>query len=179
MSTTPTSERTPDTTKRSGRETPDTTKPAGGNLRWLWIAAVIAVIAIAGVVLWLLLSGGEGEPTLTFDGTALTYSGPETLKAGDVTFTLENTSEEEMVFYWALFNDDSITLEDSIAWMEANPDSNTGPPWIETSNWTGEAEPGEVLERAFYMFEGRNELGAFNDATGDVYIAAVIDVTGN
>jgi hypothetical protein len=179
MSTTPTSERTPDTTKRGGGETPDTAKPGGVNLRWLWIVALIAVVAIAGVVLWLLLSGGEGEPTLTFDGTAATYSGPETLEAGDVTFTLENTSGQEMVFAWVLLNDDSITLEDEIAWMEENPDSIEGPPWVETWNRISEVEPGEVVEETSYMFEGRNELGAWNDATDDIYIAVFIDVTGN
>lgn len=178
MSTTPTSERTPDVTKAGGRETPDATRPAGSNLRWLWIVALIAVVAIAGLVLWLLLSGGEGEPTLTFDGTAVTYSGPETLEAGDVTFTLENTSDEDATFAWGQVIDDSITLEDEIAWMEANPGYEV-PPWLGTWADIGWAEPGEVVETATYMFEGRAELTAGNDATGAGYVAVFIDVTGN
>jgi hypothetical protein len=178
MSTTPTPEQTPDITKAGGRETPDATKPGRGNLRWLWIVALIAVIAIAGVVLWFLLSGGDGEPTLTFDGTAVTYSGPEAVEAGDVTFTLENTSDEDATFAWGLIIDDSITLEDEIAWMEANPDYEI-PPWLGTWSDIASAEPGEVVEMTTYMVEGRAELTAWNDATGAGYVAAFIEVTGD
>lgn len=165
MSTTPTSERAHDAT------TPD-----GRSLRWLWVVALIAVIAIAGIVLWFVFSGADEEPTLAFDGTTLTYSGPESLEAGDVTFTLENTSEENVTFAWGLLNDDSITVEDEIAWFEANPGSV--PPWLETSDLIGEAAPGEVVERVAYLLEGRNDLVAWSP-TGNVGVAAIIDVTGD
>ena len=171
--------------------TPTPTTPRQRRRGPLMAAAVAVVVILAGVGIAFAAGafesegdaavGGEGEPTLTFDGTALTYSGPATLEAGDVTFTLENTSDEEMAFNWVLSNDDSITLEESRAWIEANPDSNEGPPWVETWNRIGEAGPGEVVEETSYLYEGRNELQAWNPAIGpsSAYVAVVIDVTGD
>jgi hypothetical protein len=151
MSTTPTSE-----------QPPDVTKPSGTNLRWLWIVALIAVIAIAGIVLWFVFSGTDEEPTLTFDGATLTYSGPESLEAGDVTFTLENTSEEEMTFAWGLINDDSITLEDDKAWVEADPSPGSTPPWVATWGEIGRAAPGATVEKRTSLLVGRNDLVAWS-----------------
>mgnify|MGYP001820964966 FL=1 len=171
--------------------TPTPTTPPQSRRGPLMAAAVAVVVILAGVGIAFAAgafesegdaaAGGEGEPTLTFDGTALTYSGPETLEAGDVTFTLENTSDEVMAFAWVLYNDDSVTLEQERAWFEENPDSATGPPWVETWNRIGEAGPGEVVEETSYLYEGRNGLQAWNPAIGpsSVDVAAVIDVTGN
>jgi hypothetical protein len=165
MSTTPTSE-----------QTPAATKPRGRNLRWLWIVALIAVIAIAGIVLWFVFSGSDGEPTLAFDGTSLTYSGPESLTVGAVTFTLENTSDGPATFAWGLINDDSITLEDEVAWVEANP--GAVPPWIQTWGEIGRVEAGTVVKPTAMLLEGRNDLVAWPPG-GNTSVAIIIDVTGD
>ena len=65
MSTPPTSEGAVDDTTLGRRAT-----------RWFWIVALVAVVAIGAAVLWIVILGSDEQPTLTYDGTSATYSGP-------------------------------------------------------------------------------------------------------
>jgi hypothetical protein len=112
------------TTATSGQAS-DITTPARTNRRWLWIVALVVVIAIAGIVLWFVFSGGDEEPTLTFDGEIATYSGPETIQTGtEVTVTLVNTSDELVKFVWQRLDEEhaAMTLEEVRAAFQAGED---------------------------------------------------------
>ena len=166
MSTTPTSERTP-----------DTSKPGGRNLRWLWIVALIAVIAIAGVVLWLVISNGDEEPAITFDGTTATYSGPTTLEAGAITFSLTNTHENAMDFGRTISTDPDLTLEEVKAWLEANPNPEEDSPWFGGYDYLGIVMTGQTIDWDTTFPEGTYVLLMLDQFTHIPYPASVIDVT--
>jgi len=138
-------------------------------LRWLWIVALIVLLAVGAAVLWVVFSGSDEQPTLTFDGTVATYSGPVTLEAGLVTFKLENTSDETMGFYWGLLSDDSITMEDEIQ-------SDRRPSWYADTSNPGQAGPGAVVEQTTRLPEGRITLLAWGNVSQTRYPAAIIDV---
>ena len=100
--------------------------------RWPWALALAAIVTVGGIAAWLLLADGEGRPTLTFEGDALTYSGPMTFD--ERVITLENTSDGSAAFAWGLISDDSITLEDEVAYRGPAPppgssDGNGSIPW--------------------------------------------------
>jgi hypothetical protein len=182
------------------QQRPDVREPArrtGWRTAAIAFAAVILVVgAVAGIAAMVgddgddVVVGGDEEPTLTFDGTTVTYSGPETLEAGAVTFTLNNTSEEDIYFAWGLINDDSFTLEDELAWIAANPDTRSTPPWLIAWTEIGQVDPGETVERTTSLIKGKNDLVALppihRDLRGDMesrngatYVAAIIEVTGD
>lgn len=153
-------------------------EPRGGRPRLLWILSLIVLIVVAGVVLWLAFAG-EGEPTATFDGEVATYSGPDTLEAGSVTFTLDATEyEPEVMFAVARIADDSLTMED----FEALADEYTAdeaPPGVFTEFDTSSVVTDEVLEHEFTVSEGRWLLVANTapDGTNRAHPAAILEVT--
>ena len=171
MSTTPTSERTP-----------DATKPGGRNLRWLWVVALIVVIVAAGIALaWLAFSGDE-EPTVAFDGQTATYSGPTSLAAGEITFTFDATeydSPNGVMFIVAKVTDDSITLEDLEALAATEPASGPIPPFIGT--FENFLVRDEVVEVTYTLSEGRWMTSAHTSPqdTDRVYPAAILEVTSD
>jgi hypothetical protein len=170
MSTTPTPE-----------QTPDVTKPSGPNLRWLWIVALVAVIAVAGIVLWFVFSGGAEEPILTFDGTTATYSGPDTFVAGEeVTFTAENQTSEMVTFGWSRNNDETITLEEEIAWMETHRGSSYEiPPWVEDYGGFTPAFSDDVREGSVVFEAGKGLLWVWDARERIIYPAAHITASSD
>jgi hypothetical protein len=144
----------------------------------LWVGALAAVIALAGIAVWLMFSGGSERPTLTFTGNALSYSGPVTFDEKLITFELENTSESFATFAWGLINDDSITLEDEIAWAKTN---RAEPPWLELWSEIDLVGPDADSEATVAVPEGRLDLVAFNAEvdTPRTYVAALVEVKGN
>ena len=186
--------RTMDTQQRP--KVQDTTRRTGWRTAAIAFAAVILVVGAVVGIAALARDGDDDvvavaaeEPTLTFDGTTATYSGPETLQ-GDEPFILTNTSEDDIYFAWGLISDDSITVEDELAWIAANPDSKTTPPWLIAWGEIGRVDPGETVERTASLIKGRNDLAAFPPITRDPladmeyrnrasYVAAIIEVTGD
>jgi hypothetical protein len=153
------------------------TKPSGRNLRWLWIVALVVVIAIAGIVLWLVFSGDDEAPALTFDGATATYIGPTTLEAGTNTFSLDNTHDTAVDFGKVLSTDENLTMEDVRVWSDPNATGQAA--WFGGWEVIGVAMAGEVVDYDIVLSEGTYGLLALDRFTGIFYPAAVIQVTAD
>lgn len=90
-------------------------------LRWL---LPVLVIAAAGATVWLALLDGADLPTLNYDGDAVTYQGPLVFEQREVAFKLVNDSLQYAEFAYGVITDDSITLEDDIAWAKTHLDGH-------------------------------------------------------
>lgn len=161
--------------------TVDVAKPRGRKTLWLWVGVLVAVIAVAGIAAWLVFSSGGEDPTLVFDGSTATYSGPDTFEAGEVTFTLENTTREMVRFGWNVTNDESVTLEEEIAWMETHRGSSYEiPPWVEEYGGIGQvAFMDDVQEASVELPEGKILLIVWNPGENVLHPAAHITVTSD
>ena len=164
MTTAPTSEPSTETGRKPRR-----------TVRWLWILALVAVIAVAGIVLWLVLSSnGDDQQTVTFDGDTLVYAGPAIFNTKVVTLQLENNSDKWMTFAWGLHTDPTITSADLVAWTETHSGE---PPWLEMYYEIDLVAPGTVEERTVLFLEGSIGLVAWDaERTGRTYGAAVVEV---
>lgn len=114
------------------------------------LASFIAVlVAGSGILLWAAFDGDRGSETaapattqappvttveavgtFTFDGTTFDYDGPSTIEAGPVTFSLVNTSSEEVgVFSWFGLEGEELAAELEIAPVGSDiGDSSVAPP---------------------------------------------------
>lgn len=132
---------TMDTQQRPGVQA--TQRPARWRTAAIAFAAVIMVGAVVGVALLITSNGddlvtvAEAVPTITFDGETATYSGPATFDENLLTFRLENNSDAvRATFSWSLMNDETITMEDHIAWAETHRGPNYAiPKWVEFGAW--------------------------------------------
>lgn len=80
--------------------------------RMIPIAITVLVAVIAAVALWFIVAG-DSTPIATFDGQTVTYDGPTTFDAGDVTFTFDASEYEPGVrFAFIAVNDDTLTASD-------------------------------------------------------------------
>lgn len=143
------------------------------SFRWLWITASVLVLAGAGIALWLVLSG-DGQPTITYDGTAAVYSGPDELEAGIHTFRLENNSESAVDFHYARHDPEfgEVTFEEVQAWAGTD-----APPWVEELGLFTRARAGLVVEESAEFVAGsRYELIVYDVQTGEGHAASVIEV---
>lgn len=165
----------------------------GRNRPLLWTIGAIVLAMVAAVVVWVMVSGGEEQPTLSFDGTSTTYTGPETLQAGSVTFKLENTSDVTQGFFWARYLDESlmpsddylvamgvepigeegVTLEHEYAWIELH---GTVPPWVDYFMLLPDVEPNTTIEATTELTAGRYVLAAQDLAAQKAYPGAIIEV---
>jgi len=96
----------------------------------------------------------------------LSCSGPATFDEKLITFELEN------------IYDDSITLEDDIAWAKTN---RAEPPWLELWSEIDLVGPDADSEATVAVPEERLDLVAFNAGvdTPRTYVAALVEVKGN
>jgi pyrimidine-specific ribonucleoside hydrolase len=69
------------------------------------------------------------DAAITYDGTDCTYDGPTTVTAGRVGFTFE-TNDSTWVAVIIQLTGES-TIEEVVAWVEANPDMQEAPPGID------------------------------------------------
>lgn len=157
----------------------DVVHPGRKPIRMLWILALIAVVVIGGLALWIWL-GGEEEPTVTFDGTTATYSGPETLEAGTVTFIFDAADYESsraVAFIIAEMTDESLTMEDLEAYSEINP-ARDKPPWAGTLQvWL----VSDAIEKDVTLTAGTFSVWASTHLPPDedrAHPAAILEVTG-
>jgi autotransporter-associated beta strand protein len=145
------------------------------------VLGLVAVAAIAGLVLWIVLAGDD-QPTATFDGQAATYRGPTTVSAGVVTFTFDATAYDDpdgVAFTVSELTDDTIDMAAIVAAAASTPASGPLPPFIGTYNV--KVVVGEVVEASYRLTEGRWVVTA-NTAPADsdrVYPAAIIEVTAD
>jgi pyrimidine-specific ribonucleoside hydrolase len=70
-----------------------------------------------------------GEAVVVYDGTDCTYDGPTTVKAGRMGFTFE-TDDSAWVAAVAHLTGE-FTIEEILAWVQANPDVQEAPPGID------------------------------------------------
>ncbi len=135
------------------------------------------VLVVCLVAVSLIGCSDEGAtPTLSFDGEAATYSGPETFSEMPVTFVLENPTTKMVGFGWSLVNDDSVTLDDAVAWVESHAADDV-PAWV--------ADYGRVLELNFMndtreesttLPEGKVLLWVWSQSDKARYMAAEVTV---
>lgn len=156
----------------------DVVRPGRKPIRMLWILLLLALVVVAGLALWIWF-GDEGEPSATFDGEVATYSGPESLETGTVTFTFDASAyegERGVAFIIAEMLDDSLTMADLEAYAEVNP-ARDKPPWLgrlEVSFVT------DVIEKDVTLTAGTYSVWANTAPTdGDrAHPAAILEVTG-
>ncbi len=145
-------------------------------LRWI----VLGLIAIgAALVLWIALAGGNG-PTASFDGQTVTYSGPTTVSAGDVTFTFDATeyaNSNGVTFLVAELTDDSITMAAIESAAASIPASSPPPPFVGTYHTKLVVE--DKVEQTYSLTEGRWVVNAHTapQDTDRVHPAVILEVT--
>jgi hypothetical protein len=136
------------------------------------IGHLLAVLVVASALVG---CSGEGErPTLSFDGDSATYSGPDVLSEMPVTFVLENPTTGMVVFGWAVTNDEGITLEDEVAWIESHGDEV--PPWAGDYGHIGVNFMNDTREEAVEVPDGHVLLWANTQSDDAVYPAAYVTV---
>lgn len=142
---------------------------------WLWVSLVV-VVAAGGIGVWL-LSAGDGEPTLSFDGTSAAYSGPEVLGAGNVLFHIENNSDVVADFLWGRHGEEGITFEQASSW---NDPDGAPPPWVEDGfHLAKDVAPQKATEKLSAMTPGTYELVVWEVEAGKSHVAALITVEEN
>jgi inosine-uridine nucleoside N-ribohydrolase len=73
-------------------------------------------------------SPAVGDAVVTYDGTDCTYAGPTNVTAGRVGFTFETIDSTWVAAIIQLTGD--VTIEEVVAWVEANPDVQDAPPGV-------------------------------------------------
>lgn len=176
------------TVEHSPRATDNTS-----NLGWLWVIVLVLILAGTGVAIWLVLSDDD-QPTLAFDGTAATYSGPTSLQPGEVTFTLENRTDTTAGFLWGRHVDESrfaavsewlvaigmepigaegVTMEHEYSWSETH---NVMPPFAEETFDFPDVAANTTIEATAELTEGRYTVLAWDPIALKPYPAAIIEV---
>jgi hypothetical protein len=170
-------------------ETQATQRPARSRTAAIAFAAVIVVGAVVGVAMLMtgdgddLVTVAEAVPTITFDGETATYSGPETFEENLLTFRLENNSDSVRAsFGWSLLNDETITMEDQIAWAGTHQGPNYAiPKWVEGYGAIDFAvSPNTVVEESVSVSfpNGKFQLWLHDYRTKIMYPAGQIYVNG-
>lgn len=154
-------------TEQSGRDGLAAQRPA----RISAAVAVILVAAIAVTLVWLVLSR-TNEPTVSFDGTVASYTGPDVLDSGIVAFTLENSSDGNVSFGLTLVKD-TWTLDDA----KAYEGTESTPPWIADRSSLTTVGPNEVVERDVNLRSGIVQLHVWDRTEQLEHIAGWIEVT--
>ncbi len=150
--------------------------------RAIWIVIGILVVAAAAVGIWFLVAD-EGEPTVTFDGSTATYSGPTSFEAGSITFTLDATEYDfpgGVAFILVPLSDESLTMAD----LEAIADeyaANEIPPGFDVVRARIFFVEAEVIETDITLSEGRWGVWANTSPmdTNRAHPAAILDVSGS
>lgn len=147
----------------------------------LAFAAVIVVLGAAAFVAGVLtdrgedLIGADAVPTLTFDGETVTYDGPEAFDTGVITFRLDTTARDMIAFGWNVMNDESITLEEEIAWMETHRGPGYEiPPWVEDYGGIGTTTTAWTWEETVELPDGKLLLYVWSAGPRILYPAAHI-----
>ena len=84
--------------------------PTSTSLRWLIVAVVAAVVAVA---VFFALTNDGSTPTVTFDGETAVYEGPTDFDAGEHTFIFDGTgSAGDIGFNIGVLKDPTLTLDD-------------------------------------------------------------------
>jgi hypothetical protein len=122
-------------------------------------------------------------PRVSFDGENCTYSGPATLEPGTTTLTLENTHETQMDFVQEPSTDANLTMEEVLAWREANIGGGfplPEPPWMGGWEEIGMVMAGQVIDWPTTLSEGTYLLIAADSLyTNATYPCGVIQVVGS
>lgn len=162
----------------------DTAPRTGWRTAAIAFAAIILVVgAVAGIAALIrngeddAVAGGAEEPTLTFDGTTVTYIGPTTLEAGTNTFSLENTHGTPVDFGKVLSTDENLTMEDVRVWSD--PNATGQPAWFGGWEVIGFGMPGEVTDYDIVLPAGTYGLLVLDNFTGIFHPATVIQVTAD
>jgi hypothetical protein len=112
----------------------------------------MALIAVAGAVIWMALVG-NGSSKVVFDGQAARYSGPASVDAGAVVFDLVNDSDRDAAFMLSKITDDTMSLADLDAYA-ADAKATNIPSWV--GRFRQNIIPaGESAEREITLDEGR------------------------
>lgn len=133
-------------------ERPDTRK------RSVLIAASVVAAIVVAAVFWFVASG-DGTPTATFDGQSVTYEGPTSFDAGNVTFKFDVSEYETGVTFGFLpVGDDSLTAAELKAELDGayvgeggDPewfDPNVIPPLVTVQ---GETANDRIVERSILL----------------------------
>ena len=136
----------------------------------------------AGLLLGVIGCGGSDDnPSASFDGEDCSYSGPESISAGDeIEASFENTSDATAALAFLALRDESAR-DEMVAMIGAEPISAGGNPPEEPLELTGylQAEPGEKatqtapLDAGTYVIDCVTFVG---DAPDKVWRVAVLDV---
>jgi hypothetical protein len=183
---------TSETGLRPNARVVDQTGPAGTDglaVRRRWRAAALAfalVILVMGAAAFLAglianrgddLIGADSIPTLTFDGETVAYVGPETFDTNVITFRVETTADRMIGFGWNVMNDESITLEEEIAWMETHRGSTYEiPPWVEDYGMIGTITTAWNWEETVELPDGKLLLYVWEPGPKILHPAAHISI---
>lgn len=123
---------------------------------------------------------GEAVGTFTFDGATWSYDGPSTIKGGSVTFSLVNTSSEEVaVVSWFGLEGEELEAELAIAPLGTDFPMGDPPPPPSDFMYLVEAAPGETVSGTVVMGAGEHLIdgATFTDTGGDhIWRLAVLEV---
>lgn len=83
-----------------------------------------------------------GEAVVRFDGTVCAYEGPATVPAGRMVVRFESTVHPAGAAIVHLVGD--ATIEEALAWVDANPASEALPPMVDEIDDVGPGETATV-----------------------------------
>lgn len=148
--------------------------------RLMWFVIAAAVVVVAVITTWLAIDDSS-TPTLTFDGESITYDGPTTFDAGEVTFVMDASDYGPGVaLLISELNDDSITVDDAKAYA-ADHSATRVPSWVEDFEAffaTAEDPEDRVIEKTVTLNADTRYLLSANTAPSDtdyIHVAAIID----
>lgn len=142
------------------------TQQARHHARWYAAAVAFTVVVLIGAVFGLVAYlNNDGPdvivvpdpvPTDSFDGQTATYTGPSTFDRNALTFVFDNGTDRMVGLGWNVMNDESITFEDEIAWMDVHRgDSYEIPPWVEEYGGIGTSQRRGTYEATAEIPDGK------------------------
>lgn len=134
------------------------------NATHVWRVAALEVTEPAS------LPAGEAVGTFTFDGSTWSYDGPSTLEAGFITFSLVNTSSEDVaVVSWRGLSGEELDAELAVAAIGSDFDSGNPPPPPSDFMFLVRAAPGESVSATTVMGAGDHLIdgGTMMGGSGD------------
>lgn len=153
---------------------------------WRTAAVAFVVVVLIGAVFGLLalLGGDEPDvivpdpvPTVTFDGQTATYTGPASFDDNTITFIFNNDTDRMVGLGWNVMNDESITIDDEIAWMETHRgETYEIPPWVENYGSIGTTRTGGTQEATVEVPNGKCLLYVWEQGQHILYPAAHITI---
>jgi hypothetical protein len=175
----------PETTQRL------TTQDARRRTPWRTVTIAFAVVILIGAVFGLATLIGsdspdvivvpDSMPTVSFDGQSATYAGPSTFDTNAITFVFDNNSDRMALLGWNVMNDESITIDEEIAWMDVHRgDDYAIPPWVEDYGQITVSNMNGTLEGTAEIPNGKVLLYVWQQSGKVLYPAAhiIVDTGG-